>query len=155
MACKSCSYSQSLKQMLMKSFSICIVSIIRLCVLRKQLSGTSSKDFTWLFDGSSVWTAVEFNIGIVLGTLWNSLYLQVTSLTLSAACLPSLRPILVAIFGDRPKISRNGNVNPDGYSLRNRPRSHHHSGYVRSDETIDGHDDTVSLAPVLPSKLGA
>lgn len=61
---------------------ICIISIVRLYIMATQLFHTSSTDVTWLFIGSSTWTAVEVNIGIV------------------SACLPSLRPLLVAILGD-------------------------------------------------------
>ncbi|KAL2045122.1 hypothetical protein ABVK25_012213 [Lepraria finkii] len=61
---------------------ICIISIVRLYIMATQLFHTASTDVTWLFIGSSTWTAVEVNIGIV------------------SACLPSLRPLLVAMFGD-------------------------------------------------------
>ena len=81
-----------------------------------QLFHTSSTDVTWLFIGSSTWTAVEVNIGIVSGILplqpfWesklciNHLPPRISSATFPLpdnipACLPSLRPILVAILGD-------------------------------------------------------
>ena len=85
-----------------------------------QLFHTSSTDVTWLFIGSSTWTAVEVNIGIVSGnfppspllenhpsalTAWPLVSHESPSSTVSLpdklpACLPSLRPILVAIFGD-------------------------------------------------------
>lgn len=85
-----------------------------------QLFHTSSTDVTWLFIGSSTWTAVEVNIGIVSGMFPSSPCLEnhkfailvrplisheSPSSTASRpdklpACLPSLRPILVAIFGD-------------------------------------------------------
>ena len=82
-----------------------------------QLFHTSSTDTTWLFIGSSTWTAVEVNIGIVSGefsrpfpshteTSHNSFHPHDFSeafISFSngfAACLPSLRPILVAIVGD-------------------------------------------------------
>ncbi|KAL6718754.1 hypothetical protein ACLMJK_002988 [Lecanora helva] len=63
---------------------ICIISIVRLYIMVTQLFHTTSMDVTWIFIGSSTWTAVEVNIGIV------------------SACLPSLRPILTAIFGKAP-----------------------------------------------------
>lgn len=49
--------------------SICIIYIVRLCIMTTQLFHTSSTDLTWLFIGSSTWTAVETNIGIVSGNL--------------------------------------------------------------------------------------
>lgn len=49
------------------SNSICIISIVRLYIMATQLFHTSSTDVTWLFIGSSTWTAVEVNIGIVSG----------------------------------------------------------------------------------------
>ncbi|KAL2040179.1 hypothetical protein N7G274_007082 [Stereocaulon virgatum] len=62
---------------------ISMLSIIRLAIMVTQLlKSVSDKDVTWLFIASSTWTAVEFNLGIV------------------SACLPSFRPLLVAIFGD-------------------------------------------------------
>ncbi len=51
----------------MLSSSICIISIVRLWIMSTQLFGTDSTDFTWLFNDSSTWTAVETNIGIVSG----------------------------------------------------------------------------------------
>lgn len=86
-----------------------------------QLFHTHSTDVTWLFIGSSSWTAVEVNIGIMSGNLLSVLpsgmsrirvfcflppceptgpQLPSSPLTRSLACLPSLRPILLAIFGD-------------------------------------------------------
>ena len=49
------------------SLSICIISIVRLCVMSTQLFGTPSTDYTWLLKDSSTWTAVETNIAIVSG----------------------------------------------------------------------------------------
>lgn len=50
-------------------YSICIISIVRLYIMATQLFHTQSTDVTWLFIGSSTWTAVEVNIGIVSGML--------------------------------------------------------------------------------------
>ncbi len=52
--------------------SICIISIVRLCIMTTQLFGTDSTDYTWLFIDSSTWTAVETNIGIVSGVFSTS-----------------------------------------------------------------------------------
>lgn len=68
---------------------ICIISIVRLYIMATQLFHTQSTDVTWLFIGSSTWTAVEVNIGIV------------------SACLPSLRPIFKAMFREPPTTPSN------------------------------------------------
>lgn len=52
-----------------------------------QLFHTASTDVTWLFIGSSTWTAVEVNLGIVSGKS-----LPVLSNVRTARRLPHLRP---------------------------------------------------------------
>lgn len=108
-----------------------------------QLFHTSSTDVTWLFIGSSTWTAVEVNIGIVSGnfpplpllgnhpsalTICPLLSHESPSATVSLpdklpACLPSLRPILVAILGDSAFAS-----NQQSNSSEKKP----HTGYSSS-----------------------
>lgn len=109
-----------------------------------QLFHTSSTDVTWLFIGSSTWTAVEVNIGIVSGNFSAFTPFGESSLCITClppcfpresliyrfplpdklpACLPSLRPILVAIFGDSAFAS---NQQSDGSEKKP------HSGYSSS-----------------------
>ena len=98
-----------------------------------QLTHTNSMDVTWLLSDPSVWTAVEVNIGIVSGKaplmsrrslaffviFCTSHHLHLILLTESLACLPSLRPLLVAVMGENKILSgqrRNGSGRPSGVS---------------------------------------
>ena len=76
--------------------SICIISIVRLCIMSTQLFNTTSTDITWLFNDSSTWTAVEVNMGVVSGQSRTATYYLGSSHLTLIACLPSLRPLLTA-----------------------------------------------------------
>lgn len=108
-----------------------------------QLSHRSSTDVTWVFNGSSIWTAVEVNIGIVSGIL--SRYpctfsqLPESSLTCTLACLPSLRPILIAILNHPALASKGSSSNHTKVWVgHSRNRSHgvwpkcHQEPYIRA-----------------------
>jgi len=100
-----------------------------------QLFHISSTDYTWLFNDSSTWTAVETNIGIVSGEFISQDW-EVSGLK-SIACLPSLRPILTACLSGTKTNRRSKSSDEDS------DHRHLYSTRPRIDQRLSQYKGTV------------